>query len=64
MWQKSSYSEGGADTCVELATDLAGRIHLRESDTPATVIAATRVALRAFLRGIKGTALSGDAKSG
>ena len=58
-WQKSSYSEGSADTCVELATDLAGRSHLRESDTPATVIATTPVALRAFLRGIKEAGKSG-----
>ncbi|MBA2944326.1 DUF397 domain-containing protein [Streptomyces himalayensis] len=52
-WQKSSFSEGGAANCVELALTPTGTPHLRESDTPATVIATTPAALRALLRGIK-----------
>ncbi|MFE7841636.1 DUF397 domain-containing protein [Streptomyces sp. NPDC057474] len=52
-WQKSSFSEGGAANCVEIAANPAGRPHLRESDTPATVIAATPEALHALLGGIK-----------
>ncbi|MEV8016199.1 DUF397 domain-containing protein [Streptomyces sp. NPDC086554] len=52
-WRKSSFSEGGADTCVELALDGAGSAHLRESETPATVIATTPAALRVLLDSIK-----------
>lgn len=56
-WQKSSYSEGGADTCVEIAAPTTSRPHLRESATPGTVIATTPAALRAFLGGVKGGTL-------
>ncbi|UUU31105.1 DUF397 domain-containing protein [Streptomyces sp. CA-210063] len=57
-WQKSSYSEGGADTCVEIAAALnASRAYLRESATPETVIAATSAALHALIGGIKGETL-------
>ncbi|WP_371577128.1 DUF397 domain-containing protein [Streptomyces sp. NBC_01314] len=52
-WQKSSFSEGGAANCVEVATDPRTRPHLRESATPATVIATTPAALHALLGGIK-----------
>ncbi|MCX4905684.1 DUF397 domain-containing protein [Streptomyces sp. NBC_00878] len=48
-WQKSTYSEGGADTCVEVALDPTGTPHLRESDTPGTVIATAPSALAALL---------------
>ncbi|WP_333482318.1 DUF397 domain-containing protein [Streptomyces sp. RPT161] len=37
-WRKSSFSEGGAADCVEVATGAAGASHLRESDDPRTVI--------------------------
>ncbi|WP_215448836.1 DUF397 domain-containing protein [Streptomyces sp. ATCC 21386] len=57
-WQKSSYSEGGADTCVEIAAPITSRPHLRESATPETVITTTPAALRAFLGGVKGGALA------
>ncbi|KOG91069.1 DUF397 domain-containing protein [Streptomyces varsoviensis] len=52
-WQKSSFSEPGSDTCVEVATDLSGGAHLRESDAPTQVIATTPAALRALLRAVK-----------
>ncbi|MFF7342320.1 DUF397 domain-containing protein [Streptomyces antimycoticus] len=52
-WRKSSFSEGHSDTCVELAADATGTPHLRESDDPEVVIAATPAALRAFLRAAK-----------
>ncbi|WP_149826520.1 DUF397 domain-containing protein [Streptomyces tailanensis] len=56
-WQKSSFSEPGSDTCVEIAAaPVSNRPHLRESATPDTVIATTPAALRAFLGGIKGEA--------
>ncbi|WP_327343680.1 DUF397 domain-containing protein [Streptomyces europaeiscabiei] len=57
-WQRSSFSEPGSDTCVEIATAPAdSRPRLRESATPATVIATTPAALHALLGGIKGGAL-------
>lgn len=58
-WQKSTYSEGGADTCVEVARDDTGTVHLRESDTPGTVLASAPTALAALLDGIKGGAAAG-----
>ncbi|WP_327727941.1 DUF397 domain-containing protein [Streptomyces sp. NBC_00487] len=56
-WQKSSFSEGGAANCVEIAAATTSRVHLRESATPETVIATTSAALHAFLGGIKGETL-------
>lgn len=38
IWQKSSHSSEG-NNCIELAADaVPATIHLRESDTPATVL--------------------------
>jgi hypothetical protein len=58
-WQKSSFSEGGAANCVEVARDDTGTVHLRESDTPGTVLASAPSALAALLDGIKGGATAG-----
>lgn len=60
VWRKSSYSgsDGGQD-CVETATDEAGRIHLRESDAPAKVIAAVPGAFVALLQAVKAGGLDG-----
>jgi len=52
-WQKSSFSEPGADTCVELATDPTGRTHLRESEDPATIVETSATALGALLRAVR-----------
>ncbi|PAZ11618.1 DUF397 domain-containing protein [Streptomyces sp. SA15] len=49
-WQKSSFSEGGAANCVEIATYSTGLAHLRESDEPTIVIETTATALGALLR--------------
>ncbi|MEU3613912.1 DUF397 domain-containing protein [Streptomyces sp. NPDC006872] len=52
-WQKSTFSGGGeGDTCVELAASPA-RLHLRESDTPATTLTTTPAALAHLLAGIR-----------
>lgn len=56
-WQKSSFSEAGADTCVEIAVGLAGRTHLRESDDPGTVLTTSPTALRTLVRSIKAGAV-------
>ncbi len=52
-WQKSTFSEPGSDTCIEVAVDPHRTLHLRESDTPTAMIATTPAALRALLHGIK-----------
>ncbi|MGK5631448.1 DUF397 domain-containing protein [Streptomyces sp. URMC 123] len=52
-WQKSSFSEGGTDTCVEVAVDTWGTPHLRESDQPSTVLVTTPETFIAFLCAVK-----------
>ncbi|MFD4996411.1 MULTISPECIES: DUF397 domain-containing protein [Streptomyces] len=52
-WRKSSFSEPGSDTCVEIAGSSTSGPHLRESTDPATVITTTRPALRALLVAVK-----------
>ncbi|MCZ4508136.1 DUF397 domain-containing protein [Streptomyces sp. ActVer] len=52
-WQKSSFSEGDSENCIEVGTGLAGYLHLRESDAPATVLATSGPGLLALLYGIK-----------
>lgn len=54
VWRKSTFSEPGSDTCVELARDTSGTVHLRESDAPGTVATAAPSAVVALLDGIKG----------
>ncbi|WP_329219183.1 DUF397 domain-containing protein [Streptomyces sp. NBC_01485] len=52
-WQKSSFSGGGSDTnCLEIAAT-STTLHLRESDTPATILAPTHIALTALLTAVK-----------
>jgi hypothetical protein len=36
MWRKSSYSEGGANDCVEVADGYPGIVPVRDSKTPTT----------------------------
>ncbi|MFD9435993.1 DUF397 domain-containing protein [Streptomyces sp. NPDC060002] len=57
-WQKSSFS-GGSDgnNCLEL-TATPATLHLRESDTPATVLTPTADALAHLLAGIRTDALN------
>jgi hypothetical protein len=54
VWQKSSFSEGGADTCVELAVGPLGEVWLREGTDPHIALATTPARLRAFLGAIRG----------
>ncbi|MEU5130042.1 DUF397 domain-containing protein [Streptomyces mobaraensis] len=51
-WQKSSFSGGGGENCVELAQH-DGNILMRESDEPEAIVATSREKLRAFLMGVK-----------
>ncbi|MFG2128576.1 DUF397 domain-containing protein [Streptomyces sp. NPDC048751] len=53
-WQKSTFSGGGeGNTCIELAATPT-TLHLRESDTPATVLTTTPAVLAHLLAGIRG----------
>ena len=57
-WQKSSFSGGGdGNACLELAA-APTTLHLRESDTPATLLTTTPTALAALLDGIRSAGLS------
>ncbi|MFI2291255.1 DUF397 domain-containing protein [Streptomyces niveus] len=52
-WQKSSFSgSDGEIQCVELA-HVDGRILLRESETPDTIVTTDPAKLRAFIAGVK-----------
>jgi hypothetical protein len=52
-WQKSSYSGGGdGNDCLELAATPT-TLHLRESDTPTTVLTTTPAAVAHLLAGIR-----------
>lgn len=51
-WQKSSFSGGGGENCVEVAWR-DGSIVMRESDTPGVVLATSREKLAAFILGVK-----------
>ncbi|MEV0635211.1 DUF397 domain-containing protein [Streptomyces sp. NPDC050619] len=62
-WQKSTFSEPGSDTCVEVALDDTRTAHLRESDTPGTTLTSTPSALAALFDGIKGGASAGRARA-
>ncbi|WP_457516250.1 DUF397 domain-containing protein [Streptomyces sp. TE33382] len=51
-WQKSSFSGGGGEQCVEIA-EHAGQILMRESDVPGAVTATGRAQFSAFIAGVK-----------
>ncbi|MBH5336809.1 DUF397 domain-containing protein [Streptomyces pactum] len=61
-WRKSSFSEPGSDTCVEVAAMPSCGALLRESDDPGTVIATTPAALRALVRAVKRGRFDGPAR--
>lgn len=51
-WQKSSFSGAGGENCVEVARTEA-HLLLRESDTPANVLALPPRGLLALIRSLK-----------
>ncbi|MFF1744396.1 DUF397 domain-containing protein [Streptomyces mirabilis] len=60
-WQKPSFSgSGDGNACLELASTPTA-LHLRESDTPTTVLTTTRTALAHLLAGIRTHAVPGQA---
>ncbi|MFF8974407.1 DUF397 domain-containing protein [Streptomyces sp. NPDC052016] len=57
-WQKSSFSGGGdGSNCLELAATPT-TLHLRESDTPATVLTTTPATVAHLLAGIRTEAVT------
>jgi hypothetical protein len=51
-WQKSSYSNEGAD-CLNVATAADGTVRIRESDAPGVILTVTPAALRSLLLAVK-----------
>ncbi|MEU6822785.1 DUF397 domain-containing protein [Streptomyces atriruber] len=51
-WQKSSFSGGGGENCVEVALH-EGAIVMRESDEPGSMITTSPAKLAAFIAGVK-----------
>lgn len=51
-WQKSTYSAEAAN-CVYLAAGPTRTVHLRESDTPETILTASPTALHTLIRTLK-----------
>ncbi|MGW5868093.1 DUF397 domain-containing protein [Streptomyces sp. NPDC055239] len=51
-WQKSSYCQE-ASACVHVATTPDGTVHLRESDTPETILTTDPRQLRALISHIR-----------
>ncbi|MEV0324262.1 DUF397 domain-containing protein [Streptomyces sp. NPDC050658] len=58
VWQKSTFSEGGGDNCVYVATTgnaTTTTIHLRESDAPTTTLTTTPATFAALIRTLRKT---------
>jgi hypothetical protein len=57
VWRKSSYSEGGANDCVEVADGHPGIVPVRDSKTPsARPLIFSASSWSAFTEGVKGGA--------
>ncbi|MFG3232641.1 DUF397 domain-containing protein [Streptomyces antibioticus] len=53
-WQKSSYSgPDDGNACIELASSTPTTLHLRESETPVTVLTTTPAPLSDLLRAVR-----------
>ncbi|MFD5396284.1 DUF397 domain-containing protein [Streptomyces sp. NPDC127097] len=53
-WRKSSYSDGGADNCVEVSDGFPGAVPVRDSKNPAGgVLLFPAAAWSAFIGGVK-----------
>ncbi|MEU6895818.1 DUF397 domain-containing protein [Streptomyces sp. NPDC046557] len=51
-WQKSSFSGGGGENCIEVGRH-GDRIVMRESDDPEAIITTSPAKLAAFIEGVK-----------
>ncbi|MGW3120601.1 DUF397 domain-containing protein [Streptomyces sp. NPDC001107] len=55
VWRKSSYSEGGANDCVEVADGHPGTVPVRDSKTPAArPLLFSAASWSVFVDGVKG----------
>ncbi|MEU5756950.1 DUF397 domain-containing protein [Streptomyces sp. NPDC047853] len=55
VWRKSSYSDGGANNCVEVAGGCAGLVPVRDSKVPeGRVLVFGAEPWAAFLAGVRG----------
>ncbi|MCL3994278.1 DUF397 domain-containing protein [Streptomyces lavenduligriseus] len=53
-WRKSSYSDGGANNCVEVADDYPGVVPVRDSKVPAgSALIFGTASWSAFVAGVK-----------
>ncbi|MEU9878743.1 DUF397 domain-containing protein [Streptomyces phaeochromogenes] len=59
-WLKSSFSEEGGNNCVEIAATGPEGVALRESESPADVLATDRAALEALIRNLRRRSPSSD----
>ncbi|MEU9284220.1 DUF397 domain-containing protein [Streptomyces sp. NPDC048275] len=56
-WRKSSYSDGGANNCIEVADGYADLVPVRDSKIPdARPLVFSAVSWSAFMEGVKGEA--------
>ncbi|MGW2023350.1 DUF397 domain-containing protein [Streptomyces decoyicus] len=63
-WRKSSYSDGGADNCVEIVDGFPGVVPVRDSKNPTGGVLLFPVAAWAgFIGGVKGDAWTGGRSS-
>ncbi|MGX1914031.1 DUF397 domain-containing protein [Streptomyces phaeochromogenes] len=54
VWRKSSYSDGGANNCVEVADGYPGIVPVRDSKTPAArPLVFSALSWSAFMEGVK-----------
>ncbi|MCX3063890.1 DUF397 domain-containing protein [Streptomyces beihaiensis] len=57
LWRKSSYSEGGANDCVEVADGYPGIVPVRDSKTPsARPLVFSAASWSGFVDGVRGEA--------
>ncbi|MFJ8107577.1 DUF397 domain-containing protein [Streptomyces sp. NPDC096132] len=55
-WRKSSYSEGGANDCVEVADGYPGIVPVRDSKTPTARLVFSAGSWSVFVERLKGDA--------
>ncbi|MFJ6788476.1 DUF397 domain-containing protein [Streptomyces angustmyceticus] len=59
VWRKSSYSDGGADNCVEVSDGFPGAVPVRDSKNPTGgVLLFPAAAWSAFIAAVKANPLS------
>ncbi|WP_078871250.1 DUF397 domain-containing protein [Streptomyces caatingaensis] len=57
IWRKSSFSGGGNGECVEVATEPARLVHLRDSNRPGVTFTTLPLAWAPFVAAVKSSSL-------